>query len=196
MIWMIIAIIVVFLIVFGLVGFVLGHFAFKRYNNPKLAWVFNLVGDTYKPEKGHLLEEVTDNGIRGSSYVYGKHNDRVLILYEKEDEKPVYWKYRRVLGVSNTNTIASPLGGRELPDRVEKPTLIRHLTLSHIGSDMLQAMSSTATNLLLIIIIIVVVVVAVAGGVMFFNNQSKNNQQQQTTQQTLPTKLPPSGEVP
>jgi flagellar basal body-associated protein FliL len=192
MIWIIIGItILIFLIMAFLLGILFYHW-FYSADNPEKAWVFIDIAGRYKHVKGRLIDKKAE----GEAWEYeiaGRKN--IVVIPNDIKFYPIkYWKRRRVIGVQNNNIVASPLGDKKPEKETGNISLIKDLTLSHIGSDMVKAMSSGKTNwMILIIIIAIVVIIAVGGGIFLYSKQSQNNLIPATP--TISTTLPPSGEV-
>jgi len=193
MIWIIIGItILIFLIMAFLLGILFYHW-FYSADNPEKAWIFIDIAGRYKHVKG-VLSDKKDTGEVWKYNIAG-HKQIVVIPNDIKFYPIKYWKRRRVIGVQNGNVVASPLGDKKPEKETGNISLIRDLTLSHIGSDMVKAMSSGKINwLVFIIIIAIVVVIAVGGGIFLYSKQSQKNIIP-ATPTTSSTTLPPSGEV-
>lgn len=179
----------ILLLIASLLGF-LFHYWFFSADSPDKAWVFVDIAGRYKTEKGHLLTK-TD---AGEVFKYG--NNQIVAIPNNRKFYPVkYWKRRRVLGVCNGNIVASPLGDKQLEHEIGQETLIKELTLSHIGSDMVRAMSSAKVSIAMILIVIVITAIVIGGGIFAFNQFQKQSHQQVPATPTTPIILPPSGEV-
>lgn len=188
MIYLVIGIILlIFLAIAFLIG-ILTYYWFFSKDEEKKAWVFIDIAGRLKHKKGILLEKTS----QGESWLYG--NKETVIVPNDPKSYPIkYWKRRRKIDVLNGNMYASPIGYWQTETDTGKIQLIQDLTLSHIGRDMIGAMSSNKLNLGLIIVIVVIVAIAIGGGMFLFNRQSQAGKIQSTPAPAQT--LPPSGEV-
>lgn len=194
MIYFLATLILLMLMSLGVVIGVLIHRTWFGKNNPNEAWIFEKVGDSYLQHKGKLLDETN----RSKLYSYN-HNQFTVIVPKNSLSYPiVYWKRRRIIGVSSGNLIASPLGNAPIETDVDNATLVKNITLSHIGSEMVKAMQGFALNMGTVLVIVLVVALLIGGGIFAVNyaRQSQNKPQEKPgTTQPIEQQLPPSGVV-
>lgn len=182
-------VLLIFMIIAALIGFLI-HFWWFSADSENKAWIFIDIAGRLKQKKGILLTKTSE----GETWSYG---DKEIVIVPNDSKSfPIkYWKHRRKIDVLNGNLLASPIGNFESEAGIGKIQLIKDLTLSHIGSDMVKSMQGRGISLTMLIIIIVIVAVVVGGGVFFFDKQSQKAVQTESTP-AVPSKiLPPSGEV-
>ena len=179
--------ILVFLVISFLLGLLVYYWYFAK-DKPNAAWVFVDIAGRYVARKGKLVNQTSD----GELFQYYDCDGEQQIIAVPNIPKyfPIkYWKHKRVIGVLNGNIVASPLGNQQPEEETGKKTLLKDLALSHIGSGMIKAMSSTKTNIAMIIMIIVIVAMVIGGSLYYYNESNS------TTMPTTNQELPPSGEI-
>jgi len=180
--------IVFFLIVVLSTGFWLGVWWWheRAKNNYKLAYIFVDDGSQTKVYKGTFFDE-------NSKSVMYTYNKKSIVI--PHDYGFSYFKHRRRINVDVNNDLYYM--GKKVLHQSEYDTIIKALTLNHIGADIVNAISSKGLKIGMVIIVAVIALVIGALAMNLFNvsRQSANKTSPTTQQPIAPQPLPPSGEV-
>lgn len=171
-----------FLFGLGLVLFIIG----KRsvINNPNKAAVFIASkGKLERPKKGQFLK----GNNKGRIYTYNKDKQFTI----RPNSYSELWFEGRLAIFLNSlgQIISSPFDNKEILSDTEKSDLIYSVIETHVGADVIHAMTSRKKMPNIILIIIIVVVLAVVGilGYQFYQRyQAQQQQPQQQQQQQTP----------
>jgi uncharacterized protein YneF (UPF0154 family) len=145
----------------GLAGVIISRRWFPQLDNINNAIVFVKNGKSYTVKKG-LCISTTDKG-----KVYRYDTNKVChVKIETEDE---YIKHNRVIVLSGKGKIIGTTisdTGKVVLQSDEQQSIIQHLTLGHIGVEMLKAMTSAGnavTGMIILFVVIALIVGALAG---------------------------------
>ena len=180
--------IVFFLIVVLSTGFWLGVWWWheRAKNNYKLAYIFVDDGSQTKVFKGEFFAENS----KSVMYTYSKKSIVIPHNYGFS-----YFKHRRQIDIDVNGDLQ--YRGKKVLHQSEYDSIIKALTLNHIGADIVNAISSRGLKIGMVIIVAIVALAIGALAMNLFNvsRQSANKNTPVTQQPIAPQPSPPSGEV-